>query len=424
MRMRDPRLWAIQYPWLTVCLFFILTGVFAWGNAWLRKGGILDEDVILRQDDPVRLMDRYVQAKRDSGFEGQETIPFVFNGELRTAEDLLRVARFSDAAKAAFGDGFLSLVEIPAYQDTGEALRDDSYITPTEVSRPGFNLNAWKDKVARDPSVYGSVVGRDFHWTTIIRYLPPEYDEITEFRKTVEFLEGRVIPWWEWLWKRDIAPQDPAIGVGGWVMGRGLIDQGMNVDMLSLVNLGVLTLPVFWVAFGSLRAAVLSVTVMLMGGFLWTRGTMGLLPDMRERVYSLLVYANVIVQGTSFALHKSEAFRESHARDALTGWRAARSVDGLIATTVAISLFGFATLWSFGLKPIRELGVASALGVLWLCLLAVVFLPAVLTLGGTNTVGINDVEPGKCARAYALGVEKVGAACARFAVRLASGQRP
>lgn len=94
MRIRDPRLWALQHPWWVLLVFFLLTGLFAWGNTRLRKGGILDDDVILRLDDPVRLMDRYVQAKQHEGFEGKEAIPLVFNSELRTPEDLLAVARF------------------------------------------------------------------------------------------------------------------------------------------------------------------------------------------------------------------------------------------------------------------------------------------------------------------------------------------
>lgn len=229
-------------------------------------------------------------------------------------------------------------------------------------------------------------MGRDFSWTAVIRYLPPDYDEISEFRKTVEFLEGRTIPWWEWFWKRDIVPHDPSVSVGGWIMGRGLIDQGLNVDMLTLVFLGVvLTLPVFWVALGSLRAALLCVGVMVAGGFVWTRGAMGFL-GLRERVFSLLAYANVIVQGTSFALHKLTALRESREQDSAVGWQQAGSVDGLIATTAGIAVFGFATLWSFGLKPIRELGVASALGVVWLLVLAVFFLPALHVLGGGRLV--------------------------------------
>lgn len=316
----DPRLWALRHPRLAIALFLLLTGLFLWGNTRLTKGGILDEDVILQPDDPVRLMDRYVQAKRAQGFDGKEAVPFILNSGISSAQDLVRVATFTEAAKAVFGDGVLSLAEIPAYKDTGETLLDDPYVVKETVLQPLFNLDAWKEQVRRDSSVYGPMVGRDFAWTAVVRYLPPGYDEITEFRKTVEFLEGRTIPWWEWLWKRDITPTDPRVGVSGWVIGRGLIDQGMNVDMLSLVNLGiVLTLPIFCLATGSLRAALLSIGVMLLGGFLWTRGAMGFLPDMHERVYSLLVYANIIVQGTSFALHKNAAFRENRAADSLEG---------------------------------------------------------------------------------------------------------
>ncbi len=420
----DPRLWALRYPRLAVVLFLVLTGFFLWGNSRLTKGGILDEDVILQTDDPVRLMDRYVQAKREQGFDGKEAVPFILNGGLGTAQDLVRVATFTEAAKAAFGEGILSLAEIPAYKDTGEALLDDPYIETERILQPLFHLDDWKQQVRRDPAVYGPMVGRDFSWTAVVRYLPPGYDEITEFRKTVEFLEGRTIPWWEWLWKRDITPEDHHVGVSGWVIGRGLIDQGMNVDMLSLVNFGILlALPIFCLATGSLRTALLSLLVMLLGGFLWTRGAMGFLPDMHERVYSLLVYANIIVQGTSFALHKNAAFRESRSAG-VAGWHAAQSVDGLIVTTAAIALFGFATLWSFGLTPIRELGIASALGVLWLVLLATIFLPAVQLLGGQASVLTEQASPRKLAHLFEQGMDRVVSGCGRLAVWLSAGRRP
>src|SRR5262249_16342782 len=120
---------------------------------------------------------------------------------------------------------------------------------------------------------------------------------------------------------------------------------------------------------------VLCVSVMVFGGFVWTRGAMGLL-GVPERVFSLLAYASVIVQGTSFALHKFSALEESGEEDRQEGWMKACEIDGLLCTTALFSAFGFATLWSFGLKPVRELGISATLGVVWLFLLAVVFLPA------------------------------------------------
>jgi predicted RND superfamily exporter protein len=360
-----------------------MSALMLWGNVRLQRGAMFAGDVILRADDPYRLMDRYVhEEKRHQGFDGEEMIFFFVNSGLRFPADLDRVQQLTAAVKQTFGPSVLSLAEIPAYRDTGDALDDTPYITPQQLAAPNFRLREWQARAAQDPGVFGVFVGRDFAWASVVRYLPPGHDEIHEFRNTVEFLEGRHIPWWEWFWKTDITPQDAAVGVGGWVMGRGLLDQGLNVDMLTLVFLGVgLTFPLFWVLTGSWRFALLAVLILIGGGFVWTRGWMGLI-GMRERVFSVLAYANVVVQGTSFALHKFAAFAESRGDDRVTRWTAATHVDYVIATTTGIALFGFLTLYTFDLAPIRELGLASACGVVWLLVLALGVLPALDLLWG------------------------------------------
>lgn len=370
--------WSVRHPAAVVIMFCVVSAVFVWGNSLVEKGGILDSDVILRADDPFRVMDHYVQEKVREGFAGREFIPFVLNVGVRSAEDAAKILRVTRAAQKMFGDAVLSLATTPEYRDTGEFLLDAPYVTDATVTSfdSPAQIEAWKGRVAADASVFGLLAGRDFSWASVVRYLPPGYDEIQEFRRTVEFLEAREIPWWEWLWKKDILPHESGVAASGWTMGRGLIDQGLNVDILSLIFLGVaFTLPIFWVTLGSLRVAVVGVGVLVVGGFVWTRGAMGLL-GVSERVFSLLAYASVIVQGTSFALHKYAALAESGEEDRREGWKKAGEVDGLILTTAMISAFGFATLWSFGLKPVRELGISATFGVVWLFLLAVVFLPA------------------------------------------------
>jgi predicted RND superfamily exporter protein len=381
-------------------VFGVLSAVFVWGNFRVEKGGILDRDVILRPDDPFRLMDKYVKDKIGEGFEGREFIPFVINTGVRGGLDAEKILRVTRAAQQAFGETVVSLATTPAYQDTGEALLDQPYVTQHLAKFSESQMQEWRRRLGQDSSVFGLLVGRDFSWTSIIRYLPPGYDEIQEFRRTVEFVEGRSIPWWEWLWKKDIQPTQAWLGVSGWTMGRGLIDQGVNVDILTLVFLGVaLTLPIFWLTLGSSRAAFLGVGVMIVGGFVWTRGAMGLF-GVSERVYSLLAYASVIVQGASFALHKYSAVEASDAKDRRVRWLRARSVDGLITTTAAMSAFGFATLWSFGLKPIRELGVTATVGVGWLLLLVVFVLPACDILLTFRCIPRSETEPLQEAERY------------------------
>lgn len=421
---RDPRIWALAHPVMMLLLFVGLTLLMVWGNVRLHRTGMFSGDVILRSDDPYRAMDRYVHdQKAHEGFAGEETIAFFLNGEMRSAADLERVWRFTEAVKNHFGSSVLSLAEIPAYHDTGDALADDPYITKEQIDHADFRMEEWKQKVARDPGVHGVFVGRTFAWASVVRYLPPQHDEIAEFRRTVEFLEGRSIPWWEWYLKRDITPREPGVAVGGWVIGRGMLDQGLNVDMLTLVFCGVLlTFPVFWWALGNWRHAMLAVGVMIAGGFVWTRGWMGIC-SIPERVFSVLVYANVLVQGTSFALHKFAAFRASEASDPVLAWRSATHVDQVIGTTAGIAIFGFLTLYTFAVAPIRELGLASAFGVGWLWVLAVFFLPAFDVLCGDRRKSGEARQFSSPARELTTLTKRVMARCLNLMTWLTAGAR-
>jgi predicted RND superfamily exporter protein len=358
------------------------------------------------------------------GFDGQEMISFFLNRGVRGPADLERVLRLTEAAKERFGDTVLSLAEIPAYQDDGTQLRTDPYISAEALQRPDFRLQEWQARVQQDQGIFGVFVARDFSWTAVVRYLRPGEDEIQAFRHTVEFVEGRKIPWWEWLWKTDIVPREPGLGVGGWVMGRGMLDQDLTVDMLRLVFLGVgLTFPLFSLLLGNLRHALLAVGMMIGLGFFCTRGFMGLMGSY-ERVFALLAYANVVVQGTSFALHKFAALAESRATDQRARWQEAASVDEVIVITALIAAVGFGTLYTFDLLPIRELALASGWGVVWLLVLAVVFLPALDLLFVKS--GTADRGPGRPQRESHTGgslLDAVVSMCARAVTWLAVGTR-
>ena len=393
MKISDPRLWGIRKPWSGLLLFLGLTLLFTWGNFRTRKGGILDGEAILNSEDPIRQMVHYVEGKAKEGFEGQEIIPFIirFPEGIRTIADLQKIWHLTEEVKATFGNRVISLSEIPDYHDTGEALLDDPYITPALFINDDFDLAAWKERIRQDPTVYGLLVSRNFDWAAVVRYLPPEYDETREFRRTVEFLEGHEIPWWEWLWKTDIFPQDPRIMVGGWSIGRGLIDQAFIVDTILLIALGtLLTLPIFTAAFGSLPDALLGIGCVILPSLLWVRGSIGILEvlgvEVKERVYLLLAYANCVVQGVSFVLHKFSAFQESFTSVSEEAWKFARTVDSLIGITAAIAILSFGTLWWFQVLTIREMGLLSALGVGYSYFLVVFILPALHLLCGRKAV--------------------------------------
>jgi predicted RND superfamily exporter protein len=144
----------------------------------------------------------------------------------------------------------------------------------------------------------------------------------------------------------------------------------------------------------------------------WIRGSIGLLDlsgasqllggPIRERVYILIALSNCVVQGVSFSLHKFETYNREGS------WPRAKVVDTLLYNTAAIAFFGFITLWTFEVRSIRELGLLSALGVVYLLILAAIFIPS---LGFMKPANVKERTRGH----YTQFVEYLSNTCARLA---------
>lgn len=379
--MLDLRDVSVQYPKITLTAFLVLLVIYGYG-AWIAKsGGIVDKGSILNRDDPYYQMDQYVQAKQQEGFMGAECVPLIlkFPGGIRGTDDLKKILHLHRDAEDAFGRRILSLAEAPNYKDTGEALLDVPYVGTEVLDDKVFDVKKWREDVRSDPAVYGILVGRRFDWASLLIYLPPGYDEMVEAWRIVEFIEGRRIGKLERLFKKDIHRKDGMIGVAGWIMGRWTTHQGLIRDKFFLISLGlVLTTVIFGLSTGSFRQALFTAVLVIIPAILMVRGSVGLLEklgfDVRERVFILLAYANCIVQGISFSLHKFECL--NRCRD----WSKAKEVDYLIGITACIAIGGFITLYWFEVLTIRELGLLSALGVIYVLSLSVIILPAAYTL--------------------------------------------
>lgn len=378
---------ALRHPRATLAAFAALWLLFGWGNVIVRKGAIL-ENALVNADDPYRRMDEAVRAEIKRGFQGQgETVPFIltFPEGIATREDVARIADLSERVGRALDGAVLSLAVAPDYRDVDGVVASTPHIP--RVLPPDFDVAAWKARVERDPAVHGILVGRHFEWAAVVLFVPAARDEVATFHAIAEFVEQRAIPWWEWLYKTDIACP-PGLSVGSHLVLHGVMDQGLNVDVLMLVTLGiVLTLPVFVWSFGAVRPALLAVVIVVFSSVLWTRGAIGIAQlfgfGIKERVYILLAYANCIVQGVSFALHKYEAFHEVEgALSRRAQWTRAQEVDGLVAFTAVVAMLGFTTLYTFQVVAIREFGIASALGVVFVLFNACVVLPAADLLTG------------------------------------------
>lgn len=384
--------------WIVLATVVVCTaGPVFFGNLLAKKGGLMD-DCLLNRDDPCLLMDKSVEELQSKGLKTGDSVIFVlsFDGSAKL-QDLQQLKSFTDEVKRRFPEcGLLSLSIVPKYRDTGDAIANAPYVSQdlltAEAKRGGMGLNQWKKEVARDPSVYGLLIGRNFDYAVVVLLLQRGFDEIGVFRRIADFLEERHVSWLEWFVKTDIKPtaRYANVSLAGWAAGRGLMDAALTADILRLSAVGMCIVSVaFALSLLSMRQAVIATLIVVLG-WIWTRGAIGLLElagiGIYERVYVLLVYTSLIVTGISFVARKFEIYNEVH--ESLPGlprweaWRNAASANEMVIVSGVISIFNFATLYQIGVRGIMEVGMLSALGIFFLILLALWFLPAMHILCG------------------------------------------
>jgi len=385
---------------IVIITLLITIGPMLYGNIVAKKGGLMD-DSLLNHKDPYYLFDQQVKSFKTEGMKTGDPVAFVIpftNGP--TADSLAFVKKFTDDLKEKFPEfGILSLSIAANYHDTGTELLHEPYISGTTLetlrSNPAAATEQWKAEIARDPAVYGLLIGKKFDHAIVTMLLPEGYDEIGVFRRTTEFLEQRSIPLWEWYLKNDIKPAGAYSRVlpAGWVVGRGLTDAALISDILTLSTVGLCIVAVaFFFSLITFRQTVIATSVVMLS-FIWIRGSLGLLQlagcNLYERVYFLLVYTALIISGISFAERKFSSYNDVRADNPDLSrsevWRLSRPVNELILMTGIISILNFGTLYQIQIRGILEIGIFSALGICYLLLLVLLYIPALHIIIGGET---------------------------------------
>lgn len=348
---------------------------YAYKAFFEARGGVLDD--ALPAGDPIQQMN--AEAMQEPNFNSAEAAFVVVKFQQNTADGVMQADQMSDKL-AKLGQTAMSLRTIKKYVLADDGGADGVSYTDTRFSPGSEN---WKKLVEVDSSVFCSIVGKNWLWTAVGIILKPGYEEISEAWNIVGFLEGRSsYSIWERFLKADITPMAENVGVAGWIMIRWMIDQCLNRDMLMLVTLGVvISLGIFGFALRSMRQAALATTVCIVASILFELALIYcihiLVPKFSLRVYSLLAFANIIVQGTSFGLHKFGAFREEVADTGMERFAGSLQVDTTIGVTGGVSILAFLSLYSYEIWQLMELGYQAVLGVALAYASATVFLPCV-----------------------------------------------
>jgi hypothetical protein len=413
--------------------------VFAWLNLRVPAAGIV-QDALLDQHNAYYLAQR--QVDRIGGLRQGDPMSFVLSfPQGLNEEGMTQVIRMTRELRQRFPQAVVwSLAaDSYAYRADAGALASTPHLDPAWLQADGrvqlpVTLEQWRAQVAADPAASGLLVGKDFRYAQILLFMPEKTNELELVRQVAEYLEQRPIHALEWLLlKGDIKPAAVYgnVTLGGWAVGRGLMHFALMSDVLfySTIGLVIATLAAL-LALKSLKQALYSSTCIL-ASFVLVRGTIALSAalgldffgaPLSERVYFLLVLSAMIVAGISFNTRALERFNELQARQpgaaAATLWAQAGRHNLPLNVAALIAILNFATLPQIGIRGIMEVGVLSAIGIVYQRVLVSVLLPALhITFGGlpANTRGGNAHF---AQRAWERMIRALPQACWRLIVRL------
>jgi len=180
--------------------------------------------------------------------------------------------------------------------------------------------------------------------------------------------------------------------MAGKVVGQAYYINQIKYEFVFFFTLGVLLIVVVLaIIYRSLWATVIPLVVVLLS-VLWLLGFMGMTGKSIDIMTTLLPLVLFVV-GISDVIHLlSRYFEELRKGNAKTdairiAYKQVGIATFLTSLTTAI---GFLTLLTSGIRPVRELGVYAAVGVLVAFILAFILLPAILSLASVPRIALRE----------------------------------
>ncbi|MBW2703425.1 MAG: MMPL family transporter [Deltaproteobacteria bacterium] len=356
---------AIRFRWPVIAVCLGLTVLSIFGITRLQ----VEVDMIkyLPPDDPTVALFNRVGDK----FKGNVlALVAVGTADVFSAPALKRVRELTEAFKLV--DGVVSVNSLTDILDIREGPDGelevskliDSKALPTDPDA----LRRLKEYTLSKEMYRGVMVSEDASVCLIMARLAQDADRLAVAGKLKEItLAGK---------------GEEKYFYGGMPFQMITISEIMLRDMRRLIPLvSLVVLLTLLMGFRSARGVVLPLAVVLMACS-WTMGLMGVL-GIRLTMISNLTPVLLIAIGTAYAIHMIHRYGEElitvqSRREAAR--RAIRGVGLPIVMAGLTTAIGFISFFTSSLSMIREFGLCVAMGVVAALVLAVTFVPAVLSL--------------------------------------------
>lgn len=237
---------------------------------------------------------------------------------------------------------------------------------------------ALRDRLLADPQARNLVISRDGDALCAIFAV----ESIKDRAPILEGIEAAIAP---------LSGMVDARIVGSMPFNRAMM-RHLYADLPVFLGLAlVLILVSYYFSFRTLRSLILPVLVVVLGAA-WTVGTMTLL-GIKLSVVSVITPPLVLILGSSYSMHVlNQYYREARVSGTDRRWivDSVAHINTTIFLAAVTTVFGFISLLSASLRQLREFGVAMAIGITYCGVLALFFLPAVLSLLSHPTTGQRD----------------------------------
>ena len=370
----------LRFRWLLLLLVFLLT-MFAFYEMRSLRMDNSNESFFLEGDPTKLLLDKfrdtfgnddfiYVLVQTDDFFRA-DTIRLIKT----LAQDLEAHVPYVKDMK------FLGNVEYVEGVEGG--IRTSDLIE--EIPETPEEMKLVKERAMNEPLYLDNLISRDGRTAAILLECERYPDEKVDPRKEIPPVVYKILAKPEYADLKVHAVGGPIIDLA--------IDKiaAREMSLLGLICLGLQMLILFWVARG-LRGVVTPLLVVILSVF-WTFGVAGILGWTLSLVV-VMVPILLICVGIGDSMHIISEFQDQQdrglaRREALVKALALVGVPCLLTSLTTAA--GFLSFLGTVIKPMREMGVYAAIGVILALVLSLVMVPIIFSFGKKKKK-VSDLE--------------------------------
>jgi len=335
---------------------------------------------------PENMRSRLNTDAIDELFGGTDMLMvLVESDDVLNARTLERVEELSRRIKRIKGvDKVLSLFELKNISS-----REGAMVVEPAVDRIPRNQEereGLRRRIRENELVYGSVVSEDFSLTAVIALLRTDVQDDVINAEVMKLLQEM--------------PGPEEVFLAGLPYTRVQVSQSIQRDLRQLLPLGLLIMLIFlFLCFRQLRGVVLPFLVVILS----IAFSMGLIPVLgwKIQILTIMLPVMLIAIANDYGIHLIAKYQELNlAGNPASSQDLAQEVFLNLSRPVVLTglttIAGILCLMGHIIIPARQLGILSALGIVFALASSLLFIPAVLSLlPKAKPVLRSDSAPGK-----------------------------